>query len=143
MPTRQATAIWTGSIKNGQGRVSLGSGAIEADYSFNSRFEDGQGTNPEELAGAAQAGCFAMALSKQLGDAGYEPKQLKATAKVSLGKADDGFAIQQIDLSLDADVPGIDDAEFQKLARAAKMGCPISKLFQGAAINLNARLASA
>ena len=140
MPTRNASAVWTGDLRNGKGSMKLGSGAWEGAFSFQSRFEEGTGTNPEELAGAAHAGCFSMAFSNELSKAGFVPTRVATTAKVHLEKGEAGFAISRIDLATEAAVPGIDNAKFQEIAAAAKKGCPISKLFTGAQINLDARL---
>jgi osmotically inducible protein OsmC len=141
MPARTASAVWTGDLKSGKGTMKLGSGAFEGAFSFQSRFEEGTGTNPEELAGAAHAGCFSMAFSNELSKAGFVPTRVATTATVHLEKGEGGFGITRIDLACDATVPGIDDAKFQEIAAAAKKGCPISKLFTGAQINLVARLA--
>ena len=140
MPARTASAVWEGDLKSGKGSMRLGSGAWEGRFSFASRFEDGTGTNPEELAGAAHAGCFSMAFSNELSKAGFVPTRVATTAKVHLEKGEGGFAISRIDLACEAQVPGIDNAKFQEIAAAAKKGCPISKLFTGAAINLDAKL---
>ncbi len=142
MPIRSAEAEWKGTVQDGQGTVKLGSGAFEGKYSFKSRFEDGAGTNPEELIGAAHAGCFSMALSAQLGRAGFKPTRIHTTAKVHLEKSADGFAIPRIDLETEAEVPGIDDKAFQEQADAAKKGCPVSKVLAGAEIHLSAKLLS-
>jgi osmotically inducible protein OsmC len=140
MATRTANAAWKGNLKEGEGTIRFGS--FEGPYSFQSRFEDGKGTNPEELAAAAHAGCFTMALSHGLSQAGHQPKEVRTTAKVHLEKAAAGFAIPRIELETVADVPGIDDATFQKQADEAKKNCPISKLFKGAEISLTAKLAN-
>ncbi len=140
MPVRSASAVWTGDLKNGKGSMRLGSGAWEGAFSFHSRFEEGTGTNPEELAGAAHAGCFSMAFSNELAKAGFVPTRVATTAKVHLVKTDAGFRITQIDLACEGQVPGIDDAKFQQIAEGAKKGCPISNLFTGAQINLDAKL---
>jgi osmotically inducible protein OsmC len=140
MPARTASAVWTGDLKNGKGSMKFGSGAFEGQFSFASRFEEGTGTNPEELAGAAHAGCFSMAFSAELSKAGFVPTRVATTAKVHLEKGEAGFAISRIDLACEGSVPGIDDAKFQEIAAAAKKGCPISKLFTGAQINLEAKL---
>ncbi len=140
MPARTASAVWTGDLKSGKGTMKLGSGAWEGAFSFQSRFEEGTGTNPEELAGAAHAGCFSMAFSNELSKAGFVPTRVATTAKVHLEKGEAGFAISRIDLACEAQVPGIDNAKFQEVAAAAKKGCPISKLFTGAQINLEAKL---
>jgi lipoyl-dependent peroxiredoxin len=127
MPTRKADAHWEGALRDGKGTVRLGSGAFEGPYSFTSRFEDGPGTNPEELLGAAHAACFAMALSVGLTQAGNPPEALDVEAKVTIAQVDDGFAITRIDLDLRGKVPGIDEAAFREAADAAKAGCPLSK----------------
>src|SRR5438445_8977550 len=143
MSTRKATAVWEGSLKEGSGRVSLGSGAFEGAYSFRSRFEDGKGTNPEELIGAAHAGCFSMALSAGLGRAGFTPTRIQTEARVHLEKAEDGFKISRIQLVTEAEVPGIDARKFQEEAEAAKKGCPVSKALASVPIELNAKLKTA
>lgn len=140
MPTRHATAVWTGSIEKGEGTVALESGAFEGRYSFSSRFEEGTGTNPEELIGAAHAGCFAMALSGNLGRAGYAPQRIEARAQVDLEKRGEGFAIPRIRLVCKAEVPGIDEADFLAVARQSKESCPVSQLLAGAEITLDAEL---
>jgi osmotically inducible protein OsmC len=140
MPARSASAVWQGDLKSGKGTMRLGSGAFEGQFSFASRFEEGTGTNPEELAGAAHAGCFSMAFSNELAKAGFVPTRVATTAKVHLEKGDAGFSISRIDLDTEAQVPRIEPGKFQEIAAAAKKGCPISKLFAGAQINLNAKL---
>jgi osmotically inducible protein OsmC len=140
MPTRNAHAHWQGDLKSGKGTMRVGSGAWEGPYHFASRFESAAGTNPEELIGAAHAGCFSMALTAGLNKAGFQPRQVQTRATVHLEKVGDGFAITAIDLDADADVPGIDEATFQKHAEAAKTGCPVSKALAGVQIRLNARL---
>ena len=140
MPARSASAIWQGDLKSGKGTMRLGSGAFEGQFSFSSRFEEGTGTNPEELAGAAHAGCFSMAFSNELSKAGFVPTRVATTARVHLEKGESGFAISRIDLDCEAHVPGIEAAKFRELADGAKRNCPISKLFVGTTINLNARL---
>lgn len=142
MPVRSADARWEGSLQEGTGTMRLGGGAYEGPYSFTSRFEDGTGTNPEELIAAAHAGCFSMALSGALGRAGFTPTSVSTTATVHLRKGDDGFRIPQIDLVTQADVPGIDDAQFQDIADTAKRTCPVSALLAAAEITLDATLAS-
>jgi osmotically inducible protein OsmC len=142
MPVRSAKAVWEGGLKDGQGKVSLGSGAFEGRYSFGSRFEEAGGTNPEELIGAAHAGCFSMALAAGLGRAGFAPKRVATSAKVHLEKVGEGFKITRIELDNESEVPGIDDAAFQDQARKAKEGCPVSQALGGVDITLNARLAS-
>jgi len=140
MPVRKADAVWEGDIRGGNGKVSLGSGAFEGRYSFGSRFEEGAGTNPEELIGAAHAGCFSMALSGGLGRGGHTPKRIATTAKVHIEKVGEGFSITRIELDTQAEVPGIDDATFQEIAKKAKEGCPVSKALAGTEITLNAKL---
>ncbi len=140
MPTRNAEAVWNGGIMDGKGTMKLGSGAYEGAYSFKSRMEDGAGTNPEELIGAAHAGCFSMAFSVALGQAGFKPKSIQTKAAVRFDKVGDGFAITKIDLTTEAEIPEIDDAKFQELAKAAKEGCPVSKALAGTEINLKASL---
>jgi len=141
MPARSANARWEGGLKDGKGNMRLGGGAFEGQYSFSSRFEEGAGTNPEELIAAAHAGCYSMALSAGLEKAGYSPNSVETEAKVHLSPADGGFSISRIDLVSSADVPGIDDGAFQQAARAAKEGCPVSKALAAVEITLNATLA--
>jgi osmotically inducible protein OsmC len=140
MATRKATAQWDGNLQQGRGTMSLGSGAFKGQYSFASRFEEGAGTNPEELIGAAHAGCFSMAFAAGLGKAGFQPKRVSTTATVQLLKQGEGFAITSIELDTEAEVPGIDPAKFQELAEGAKKGCPVSKALAGTDIKLKARL---
>lgn len=140
MPVRSAKAQWEGNLTEGKGKMSLAGGAYEGPYSFSSRFEEGKGTNPEELIAAAHAGCFSMAFSNQLAKAGFTPKRVATTAKVHLVKGEAGFGVTTIELETEGDVPGIDNAKFQEIADAAKKGCPISKLLTGAEIKLNAKL---
>lgn len=142
MPARKADARWEGSLQEGKGAMRLGGGAYEGPYSFKSRFEDGNGTNPEELIAAAHAGCFSMALSGALGRAGHEPTSIATTASVHLNKTDGGFRIQRIDLVTEANVPGIDDAAFQAIAADAKANCPVSAVLAAAEITLDATLTS-
>ncbi|HAI35640.1 MAG: OsmC family protein [Alcanivorax sp.] len=135
-----ASAHWEGDIKKGKGTISTQSGALkEQPYGFNTRFEDEPGTNPEELIGAAHAGCFSMAFSLELGNAGYTADSIDTKAKVTLDKDGDGFSITRIHLDMNAKIPGIDDAEFQKIANGAKEGCPVSKVLN-AEITLDAKL---
>jgi lipoyl-dependent peroxiredoxin len=141
MPTRRAEAEWKGSLAEGGGRLKLGSGAFDGPYSFKSRFEEGQSaTNPEELIGAAHAGCFTMAVTAQLSRAGITATRIRTTADVRLEKVGEGFAITQIALDTEAEVPGIDDATFQKYAQDAKQNCPVSKALAGTTIHLTAKL---
>jgi lipoyl-dependent peroxiredoxin len=140
---RSASAVWKGGLKDGRGTISSQSGVLQdTQYSFSTRFEDGKGTNPEELIAAAHAGCFSMALSGILTKAGHPPQSIRTTAKVHLDKQGEGFAITRIDLDTDAVVPGLDDAAFQGHADAAKKGCPVSKALAGVQIGLTARLAT-
>lgn len=142
MVARQSQAEWLGNLKDGKGTVELGSGAFKGSYSFPSRFESGNGTNPEELIAAAHAGCFSMALSAGLSKAGFTPTRVHTVAKVHLEKVGDGFEITTIELETEAEIPGIDEAAFQSQAEAAKKGCPVSKALAGPEITLNARLVS-
>jgi lipoyl-dependent peroxiredoxin len=137
MTVRTSSAEWKGTLKQGAGTMKVGSGAWEGPYTFASRFESGRGTNPEELIGAAHAGCFSMFLSALITDAGYTPTRVATTASVHLG---DGPEINLIELSTEAVVPGLTDAAFQKHAEAAKKGCPVSKALAGSKITLAARL---
>ena len=140
MPTRTAEAVWNGSLMEGKGQLSVGSKAFSGSYDWKARSGEGAGTNPEELLGAAHAGCFSMALSHQLAQAGHPPTRVHTTAKVSFEKQAEGFAITRIDLATEAQVPGIDDAAFQKMANGAKEGCPVSKALKATPIHLTAKL---
>jgi osmotically inducible protein OsmC len=141
MPTHKAEAEWKGNLAQGSGRLKVGSGAFDGPYSFKSRFEEGQSaTNPEELIGAAHAGCFTMALTAQLSRKAITPTRIHTAAKVHLEKIGDAFAITKIELDTEAQIPGIDDATFQKLALDAKQNCPVSKALAGTTIHLNAKL---
>jgi osmotically inducible protein OsmC len=142
MPVRTANAVWEGGLKDGHGTMRLGSGAYEGAYSFGSRFETATGTNPEELIGAAHAGCFSMALSAGLGRAGHSPKRIATSARVHLEKVGEGFKITAIDLATEAEVPGLDAEEFQRHAEGAKQNCPVSQVLAGVEIRLEARLVS-
>jgi osmotically inducible protein OsmC len=141
MPVRKASAVWAGGgIKDGKGTIELGSGAFHGAYSFNSRFLDGPGTNPEELIGAAHAGCFSMALAAMLERAGHPPQNIATTAKVHIEKVGEGFKITRIELETEGKVAGIEDSEFQEIARKAKEGCPVSQALAGTEVVLNAHL---
>ena len=142
MPVRKAEAVWEGDLPNGSGTMKMASGAYEGPYSFSSRFQEGTGTNPEELLAAAHSGCFSMAFSKALSDAGHIPNRVHTTARVHLEKGDSGFSVTRIELSTEADVPGMDEDTFQKTAESAKNNCPVSRLFKGADISVNAKLVS-
>jgi len=138
---QKASAVWNGSLKEGHGTISTGSGALVAKpYSFRTRFEGEQGTNPEELVGAAHASCFSMALSMILGLAGMTPEKIETEATITLEQKDGGFAVTASHLEVVATIPGASDAAFQECAAKAKAGCPISKLLN-ATITMNARLA--
>jgi osmotically inducible protein OsmC len=140
MIKRTGSAVWNGGLKDGKGTVSTQSGTLkDTQYSFGTRFENGVGTNPEELIAAAHAGCFAMALSGQLGAAGMTAQSLKVNATVSLDKQDAGFAITAVHLDLLASIPGADPAAFESAAQAAKQNCPVSKLLN-ANITMDAKL---
>jgi osmotically inducible protein OsmC len=137
MPTRTSSAQWQGTLKEGSGTMRLGSGAYEGKYSFVSRFEEGDGTNPEELIAAAHAGCFSMALSNILGQAGHTPTSIKTSAAVHLGSG----GISKIDLDTVGDVPGLSNDEFVGYAETAKANCPVSKALAAVEITLTAALA--
>jgi osmotically inducible protein OsmC len=137
---RNGSAVWSGGLKDGKGAVSTGSGVLkDSQYGFNTRFEDGPGTNPEELIGAAHAGCFTMALSGQLGQAGLTAQELRTTATVSMEKVEGGFSITAVHLDLVAKIPGASQEAFDKAAQMAKENCPVSKLLN-AEITLSSRL---
>ena len=142
MPARTANARWEGGLKDGKGNMRLGGGAFEGQYSFSSRFEEGAGTNPEELIAAAHAGCFSMALSAGLEKGGHVANSVETEARVHLSPKDGGgFRISRIDLVTNADVPGISDSDFQAAAQAAKEGCPVSGALSAVEITLSATLA--
>ena len=140
MAIRNAEAVWEGSLKDGQGMMRFGNGAFEGQYSHASRFEEGPGTNPEELIGAAQAGCFSMAFSGDLGKEGFTPKRVQTQASVHLEKVDGKSTVTRINLNMEAEVPDIDEETFHRIAEGAKKGCPISRALAGVEIILNARL---
>ncbi len=140
MAERKGSAVWEGNLKEGKGTMKLGSGAYEGPYSFSSRFESGTGTNPEELIGAAEAGCFSMALASNLTKAGYFLKRINTTANVKLEMIDGAPQITTIELQTEAEVPGIDEQTFQQQAEQTKIGCPVSKALTGTEIKLNAKL---
>jgi lipoyl-dependent peroxiredoxin len=143
MPVRKAEAQWEGDLRGGRGRMKFGSGAFDGQYSFSSRFEEGPGTNPEELLGAAHAGCFSMAFASNLSKAGFVPQRVHTVANVRIEKVGDGFKITRIDLQTDAVVPGISDEQFQQIGEAAKKGCPVSQALAATEITLQAKLVSA
>ena len=141
MAIRTADAEWQGNLRDGQGKMRLGSGAFEGNYSFRSRMGDGAtGTNPEELIGAAHAGCYSMAFSAALANAGFTPTRVHTTAHVHFNPVEGGFAIGLIDLETEGVVPGIDEATFQRIAQQAKVNCPVSKALASTPINLKATL---
>ncbi len=140
MPYRTAQAEWSGNLTEGKGHITVQSKTLDAPYDFRARTADGKGTNPEELIGAAHAGCFTMQLSAILGGAGFTATRLHTTAKVHLEKDGPGFAIPLIELSLEGSVPGMDAAAFQKCAETAKASCPVSKALAGAKITLDCKL---
>ena len=140
MPERRANAVWTGGLKDGSGFMKLGSGAYEGNYSFATRFGETPGTNPEELVGAAHAGCFSMALSGALGKAGFTPRRIATEARVHLTMAAAGATISRIDLDCEASIPDIEEAKFVEIADGAKKNCPVSKALLGVEIVLSARL---
>ena len=138
---RKASAHWQGGLKDGKGTISTQSGVLkETQYSFSTRFEDGVGTNPEELIAAAHAGCFTMALSAELGNAGFTPDALDTTATVTMDKTDAGPTVTKIHLTTKAKIPNIDKTKFDEISTKAKEGCPISRLLKAAEITLDAQL---
>ena len=141
MPTRSSTAQWSGNLARGNGTMSLGSGAFEGSYSFASRFEDGTGTNPEELIAAAHAGCFSMALAAAMSQEDHVPDSIQTTAEVTIDSVDGNPTITRSELSTEVKAEGLDDAEFQKFADEAKSGCAVSRALGGVEIGLEAKLA--
>jgi len=140
MADKKAKAIWNGDLKTGEGKASLESGLFDGPYTFASRFEDGEGTNPEELIAAAHAGCYSMALSNELAKAGHNPKSVDTQAVVTLDTVDGAPTITTIKLISEATVPGLDNEEFQQIAAATKEACPVSRVLAGAEIHLDATL---
>lgn len=141
MAIREGSAVWNGLLKDGNGTVSTETGTLNKNpYSFHSRFEDGAGTNPEELIGAAHAGCFSMALSAELGRAGYTPTSIETSDKVHLVKGDDGFSIEKITINMEAEISEIDEDTFLEYANGAKENCPVSRALAGVEFELNATL---
>jgi len=140
MPVRTADAQWEGSLEDGKGTMRFGSGAFEGSYSFSSRFEEGPGTNPEELIGAAHAGCFSMAFAGGLSRAGHVPHSVHTTARVHIEKGESGFGITKIELECEARVPGVEEAKFQEIAESSKKGCPVSQALAAVDIALTAKL---
>jgi len=141
MPKRTAEAEWKGDLPKGEGKMAFGSGAFEGAYSFSSRFEEGEGTNPEELIAAAHAGCFSMFLANVLSQADHEPTSVRSTVQISLDKDDGGFSITRSDISTEVSVEGVDDEQLQKHAQEAKEGCPVSRALGAIEIGMEARLA--
>ncbi|MGN8158362.1 OsmC family protein [Salinisphaera sp. RV14] len=139
MPVRKANAQWQGDLKSGKGNMALGSGAFEGQFSYTTRFEEGTGTNPEELLGAAHAGCFSMQFSAMLAADGHTPDSIRTEAKVHFS-LDDTPTITQVDLICHGKVPGLDEETFRQTANKAKDACPVSRLFKGAEITLTAAL---
>jgi lipoyl-dependent peroxiredoxin len=140
MPVRKADAQWNGDLRGGSGRMRFGSGAFDGPYSFDSRFGDGKGTNPEELIAAAHAGCFSMATAAALTRAGHPPKSIVTSAAVTIDQLPEGFRITGIALDTEAEVPGIDEAAFTTIAEDAKKGCPVSVALSAVPITLRAKL---
>ena len=140
MAVRTSEAVWEGSLKEGKGRMKLGSGAYEGAFTWSSRFENGQGTNPEELLGAAHAGCYSIALSSGLGKAGFTPVHIQTSAQVTLEQVEGKSRITKIQLVTEAKVPGINNEQFQQIAEATKQGCPVSVALSNVPTTLTARL---
>ena len=142
MSLRKSEATWKGKLKDGIGNINLGSGGVDYNYSFGSRFEDGEGTNPEELIAAAHAGCFSMAFAHALEEAGHEAEYVHTVASVELAEAEGGFSIPNVKLQTEGRVPEIGVDDFQRIAEDARENCPVSKLLKGAEISLEAKLIS-
>ncbi len=143
MPIRNSSAVWEGNLKDGKGNMKLGSGAYEGAYTYASRFENGKGTNPEELIGAAHAGCFSMFLASVLAKSGHDPKRISTTARVSFTKGESGFRITAIELDTEASVPGLERNELQKSVDEAKKNCPVSRaLSEEISVTVQATLVS-
>ncbi|MCX7624301.1 MAG: OsmC family protein [Thermomicrobium sp.] len=141
MPVRTATATWEGALQSGKGTMAAGSGTFSFPFSVGTRFGEEAGTNPEELIAAAYAGCFSMALSAQLGRAGYEPERIQTTARVRIQQVEGRFVIDRIELETEAKVPGIDEAKFREIAEQTKLGCPVGNALSNVPeISLTARL---
>jgi lipoyl-dependent peroxiredoxin len=141
MPTREAQAEWHGNLARGDGKMSFGSGAFEGPFTFASRFEEGEGTNPEELIAAAHSGCFSMQFAALLSRAGHEPESVNTTAEIHLDKDDGGFSITRSELTSEAKVDGVSDEEFQQIADEAKRTCPVSRALGAIDVGLEAKLA--
>jgi osmotically inducible protein OsmC len=137
---RTAEAAWEGAFRDGKGKMKLGSGAFEGDFSYHTRMEEGPGTNPEELLAASHAGCFSMSLSRRLSAAGHPPKRILTEGRVLFERGGEGYIISRIDLRTEAEVPGIDEETFQEQSEAARQNCPVSKALAGVEISLRAKL---
>ena len=140
MKINKAHAVWNGNLKEGKGKMDFYKSGTSFPYSFKSRFENGEGANPEMLIGAAHAGCFSMALSNMLTEEGYDPVEVSTTAEIKLDSADDGFKIVGSHLIVEADIPGIDKDAFMQIAEKAKDGCPVSQALSALEITMDARL---
>ncbi len=140
MKVNKAQAVWTGTLKEGSGQMSFADSGVAFPYSFRSRFEDGNGANPEMLIGAAHAGCFSMAFANMLTEKGYKPKEIAATAEIKLESTGKGFAITSSHLIVEGEVEGIDEQTFQQIAAQAKEGCPVSKALASLDITMDAKL---
>ncbi len=140
MPVRKSSAVWEGNLKSGKGSMEVGRGVFTGKYSFASRFQEGTGTNPEELIGAALAGCFSMALSNELAQAGFEPQKIQTTAKVHLERAEQGFKITKIELTTSGKVGGIDADKFSEFVDKARITCPVSQALKGVEITAHSNL---
>jgi osmotically inducible protein OsmC len=143
MAIRNGNAVWEGNLKDGRGRLKLGSGVYEGPYTFLSRFEQGEGTNPDELIAAALAACYSMALAHGLDQAGHAPRRVSTRARAHLEKGADGFGITKIELETEAEVPGLDAAMFTEIAEKTKTACPVSKALAATPIHLSAKLLAA
>jgi osmotically inducible protein OsmC len=140
MPQRSANAVWNGTLKRGDGQMAFGSGAFEGAFTFASRFESGEGTNPEELLGAAHAGCFSMSLANELDKAGYDPESVETEATITLDMEGDGPTISNSHLETDVAVADVDEETFQEIAEQAKSGCPVSQALAGVEITMDATM---
>jgi lipoyl-dependent peroxiredoxin len=142
MAIRNAEADWDGSLKEGSGKMRLGSGAFEGSFTWSSRFENGKGTNPEELLGAAHAGCYSMSVASNLGRAGFTPQHIHTNAHVTIEPVEGRNHITHIELEMEASIPGISNEQFMQIAQSAKENCPVSAALTGVPITLTARLLS-
>ena len=142
MPARTSKAVWNGDLQSGTGQMVVGNNAYTGDFSFKSRFEEGAGTNPEELIGAAEAGCFSMAFANGLSQAGHVPQEIRTSATVHFDRTDKGWSISRIELATEGTVPGIDQSTFERIAQDAKQNCPVSRALAATQISLRATLKS-